>query len=143
MSSTGPVPSESSPPPATDGKGPAWIRDIRVHKLWDLIDIGTFVWVGSEIARVAVPRYRVAIVAGFYSVALVGFLLIAFAGQQKNIKTYVRLEIAYDFLQGFVVAIFELKLGFFPKDVEIPVWAKIASIGTSFVDMFVLKGPAT
>ena len=87
-------------------------------------------------------EFRLPIVLFFYGLGAVGLAIpIMHEAFRWTFDRYIYAEVAYDIVQDCTVGIFEFELGFLEKGARLPRISKMASYGTSLIDMILLKGP--
>jgi hypothetical protein len=121
-----------------------YVKNIKIHKVWDFIDVSTYVYYGQQVVNACIPNMKLPVLAMFYLIGFVGLLIPVGHGVLKwSFEKYIYAEALYDFVQGATVGLFEVDLGLLdPAKGGIPNHAKILSIATSFIDLVILKGPS-
>jgi hypothetical protein len=121
-----------------------WVKNPKVHKAWDLLDVATFITFGHAVVDVAKKEYKLPILIMVYCVGLIGVAIPALSSVRNwKFEHYIYCEFAYDLLQGLLAGIFNT----FAEDItqsaqRIPGWANLLNGASCLVDMFLFKGPA-
>ena len=122
-----------------------WLsKNMALLWFWDLFDVFSFSLVGVDVVGKAKDEHRTQMWVMFKFLEAVG-ILIPFGHKllKGSLGSYVFVEMIYDTIQGAVVGYFwELDRDILRDGEEISNYLLILSAVTSFVDVFIFKGPS-
>jgi hypothetical protein len=119
-------------------------------RLWDIADAASFLYFADAVQSVAAPEYKGIIVAAGFFVAAVGAVIVVASSVKNGMLSYTESRsnymyacIFYDAVQGCLWALCET---YWPVlkdqdlDDDIPPFATVVAMATSFVDAVLIKG---